>query len=153
MAGQISLSQARPTACFSISPTMLCVRLLSGEASTVPLGDDLDLSDVKGLKQHLHQLHGMPLRFRQRLLLHGQILDDEAKLDLSVELELILLSYCLAPETEKLLSAASTGSVAEVGTRPKYCRSSSVLIAGRQGEVANSGFWGFPKPQTLNPKP
>ena len=45
---------------------MLRITQLSGEELTsLPLAE---LSDVKALKQRLHQQHGMPPRFRQRLL-------------------------------------------------------------------------------------
>ena len=92
---------------------MLSVRWLSGkELAQVPRLDEL--GDVKGLKRHLHQLRGLPPRFRQRILLHGQILDDATKLELLMELELILLSYCAGPKPDELISAGLRGSVAEV---------------------------------------
>ena len=100
---------------------MLRVKMLSGEElARVPLQDGL--CDVKGLKRLLHQQHGLPPRFSQRLLFRGQILDDATKLDFPMELELVLLSYCASPRTEELLSAASRGSVAEVGTHATSCR-------------------------------
>ena len=93
---------------------MLRVRLLSGEeVANVPLQDEL--SDVKALKQHLHQRHGLPPRFRQRLLLHGEILDDATKLDSTMELELVQLSYC-ASQAKELITAGVHGAVAEART-------------------------------------
>ena len=93
---------------------MLGVRMISGkELAKVALSEELT---VRALKQQLHLLHGMPPRFRQRLLLKGQCLDDAAKIDRPMELELVLLSYHVAPALrEELLSASSQGSVAEVG--------------------------------------
>ena len=57
---------------------MLRITLLSGEEVTsLALAE---LSDVKALKQRLHQQHGLPPRFRQRLLHEGNTLDDAVKL-------------------------------------------------------------------------
>ena len=109
--------------------------MLSGEElAKVPLKDEL--CDVKRLKQHLHQQHGFPRRFSQRLLLRGQILDDATKLDVPVDLELVLLSYSAFPQTEKLLSAAYLGSVAEDGAR-------TVQMIGGSNKAVDSGCWGF----------
>ena len=45
---------------------MLHVRMLSGhEVASIPVEK---VSSVRGVKQRLHQLHGLPPRFRQRLL-------------------------------------------------------------------------------------
>ena len=95
---------------------MICIRLLSGdELVKVPLQSASgEVKDVKGLQQCLHQLHGMPPRFRQRMLLHGQILDDATKLDSPMELELVLLPYSEALDTERFMSAALRGSAVEV---------------------------------------
>ena len=77
---------------------MLCVRMLSGEElAKVPLDE---VSDVRSLKQHLHQLHGLPPRFRQRILLHGQRLDDATRIDSSQELEIVLLTYTAASDQD-----------------------------------------------------
>ena len=95
---------------------MLSVRLLSGEeVAKVPLQEEL--RDVRSLKQNLHRLHGLPPRFRQRLLLDGEALEDAARIDAPVELELVLLASSAVSDLqmEELLSAASHGSVAEVG--------------------------------------
>ena len=55
-------------------PVMLHIKRLSGEEVTsVYL---TELSDVKALKQRLHQQHGLPPRFRQRLLHKSSTLDD-----------------------------------------------------------------------------
>ena len=53
---------------------MLQVRMLSGEMVTsIPVEE---IHDVKSLKLRLNQLHGLPPRFRQRLLLSGVPLED-----------------------------------------------------------------------------
>ena len=52
---------------------------MSGEELTITLEEDL-IPDVRALKQHLNQLQDLPPRFRQRLLLHGQCLEDTATL-------------------------------------------------------------------------
>ena len=50
---------------------MLHITLLSGaEIAHVPL---VELADVKALKQQLHAHHGLPPRFRQRLLYEGNL--------------------------------------------------------------------------------
>ena len=56
---------------------------------------------MKALKQELHQQHGFPLRFRQRLFPCGSLstLDDTAKLDSETDLELVLLT-CLGGPNE-----------------------------------------------------
>ena len=54
---------------------MLRIRKLTGEeVASLPLAE---LSDVKMLKQRLHQQHGLPPCFRQRLL---ELADDIATL-------------------------------------------------------------------------
>ena len=59
--------------------SMLRIRMLSGEElASAPVED---LSNVRELKQTLHQLKGMPPRFRQRLLLDGASLADSTKLE------------------------------------------------------------------------
>ena len=93
---------------------MLCVRLLSGEeVASVPLEE---LSDVKALKQQLHRLHCLPARFSQRLSLSGNLLDDTAKLDSPMELELVLLPYAATSQTQvdEFTTASAAGSVSQV---------------------------------------
>ena len=58
---------------------------MSGEELTTVLEDDL-LLDVRAFKQHLNHLRDLPPRLRQRLLLHGQCLEDTATLDSAMEL-------------------------------------------------------------------
>ena len=72
---------------------MLQIRSLSGEIVAVEELQEQaeELSDVRSLKRRLNQFHGMATRFRQRFLLHGEILEDTAKLELSVDLTLVLL--------------------------------------------------------------
>ncbi|CAE7376770.1 unnamed protein product [Symbiodinium sp. CCMP2456] len=63
---------------------MLHVRKLSGEeVACIPL---VELSDVKSLKQRLHQQHGLPPRFRQRLLHMENTLDDAVMLESLLDL-------------------------------------------------------------------
>ena len=70
---------------------MLHVRMLSGEAVTSILVEEMD--DVEALKQRLTQLHGFPPRFRQRVLFNGEILEEGLKLDSPKTLDLILLTF------------------------------------------------------------
>ena len=87
---------------------MLRVLQMSGEeVAAVPVEE---LSDVKALKHRLRQHHGMPPRFRQRLLLHHTqtILDDNAELEGGRTLQLLLLNFNEpSPATDELTAAAS----------------------------------------------
>ena len=95
---------------------MLRVRMLSGEeVDRLPVGE---LSDVKELKLRLHQLHGLPTRFRQRLLRDGKCMDDSVMLDSPMDLDLVLLAYSAASQEQhsSLWAAADSGSATEVRT-------------------------------------
>ena len=73
-----------------------------------------ELSDAKALKRALSRKHGLPPRFRQRLFHRGSPVDDSAPLDSILELQLVVLSYSLAPmEAEELATAFVNGSVSE----------------------------------------
>ena len=73
----------------AIPKAMLHIRSLAGEELVkVPLGE---VSEVRELKRHLHRLHNLPVRFRQRLFFCGSLLDDDAKLDAPMDLDLLLL--------------------------------------------------------------
>ena len=63
----------------------------------MPLGE---LSNVRSLKQQLTHLHGLPPRFRQRLLRGGENLDDTAELDSPMNLDLVLLPFAEVSETQ-----------------------------------------------------
>ncbi|CAE6940098.1 Kidins220, partial [Symbiodinium sp. CCMP2456] len=92
---------------------MLQVSMLSGETVTsIPVGK---IDDVKGLKQHLTQLHGFPPRFRQRVFLHGELLEEAVKLDSPMTLDLVLLAFAGVSEkqVEELAAAAQQGSISE----------------------------------------
>ena len=67
---------------------MLQIRMLSGEAVTsIPVKNKI--RDVRGVKQHLNRRHGLPPRFRQRVLLRDEIVDDSVILDSSVDLYVV----------------------------------------------------------------
>ena len=51
------------------------------------------LPDILSLKRQLHSL-GEPPRFRQRLLLDGSILGDEAVVDRPMDLQLVVIPFC-----------------------------------------------------------
>ena len=87
---------------------MVRINTISGEELTTALKEDL-VPDVRALKQHLHQLHDLPPRFRQRLLLHGQCLEDSAALHPAMELQLVVLAFIPNPsldEVQKFTAAA-----------------------------------------------
>ena len=97
---------------------MLHVRMLSGEAVTsIPVEDAEEILDVKGLKRHLTQLHGLPPRFRQRVLFHHSSLEDAVKLDSPMDLDLVLLPFADVSQEQvaELSAAAMRGSVSKVG--------------------------------------
>ncbi|OLQ11090.1 Ankyrin repeat domain-containing protein 50 [Symbiodinium microadriaticum] len=94
---------------------MLRITLLSGEElASLPLRQ---LSDVKALKQRLHEQHGLPPRFRQRLLHEGKALDDAVRLDVAMDLQAVVLPFREeygSVWSAHLLDAAANGSVTEV---------------------------------------
>ena len=78
---------------------MLRISRISGEELTTALEEEL-VPNVKALKQHLHQLYGLPPRFRQRLLLDGQCLEDTATLHSAMELQLVVLAFIPNPSPD-----------------------------------------------------
>ncbi|CAE7871385.1 unnamed protein product, partial [Symbiodinium microadriaticum] len=93
---------------------MLRITLLSGEDLTsIPCAE---LSDVQALKQRLHHQHGLPPRFRQRLLHEGNILDDAFELDSPMDLQVLTLPFSEASDTQRdrLYEASGSGPAAEV---------------------------------------
>ena len=79
----------------------IIIRRVSGEELTITLQEDL-FPDVRALKQQLNQLHGLAPRCRQRLLLHGQCLEDTATLQPGMELELVILAFIPNPSPEEV---------------------------------------------------
>ena len=77
-----------------------------------------ELSDVKALKRRLHQHHGLPPRFRQRLFNNGEILDDDFQLDSAMDLQVLIVSFCDASQDQRreLCAAAMDGRLAEAGS-------------------------------------
>ena len=90
---------------------MLRIRRVSGEELTIPLEEDL-VPDVRALKQHLNQLQDLPPRFRQRLLLNGQCLEDTFTVHSAMELELVVLAFITNPsphQVQEFTAAAGAG--------------------------------------------
>ena len=87
--------------------------MLSGEAVTSIAVEEI--CDVRGLKRRLHQLHGLPPRFRQRVLAHAQDLEDSVPLDSPMDLDLVLLSFTDVSESQgdNLVDAARRGFMVE----------------------------------------
>ena len=78
---------------------MLRVTQLSGEEVTsIPLAE---LSDVRALKQRLHRQHGLPPRFRQRLLQEGNTVDDAMKLDAPIDLQVVAMAFSDPSDEQK----------------------------------------------------
>eukprot|EP00439_Symbiodinium_sp_Y106_P072998 s742_g13.t1 len=93
---------------------MLRITLLSGqELTSIAVEDALD---VKALKQRLNKSHGLPPRFRQRLLQEGQTLDDAFQLDSPMDLQVVLTTFAKPShcQVEQLIIAARDGFVSEV---------------------------------------
>ena len=103
---------------FTMLFTTLRVIQLSGEQVAAVPGEEL--RNVKALKQRLHQRHGMPPRFRQRLLLNGTeaTLDDHAKLHASMVLQILRLPFRSASYADvvELNFAAARRDPAEAGS-------------------------------------
>ena len=102
---------------------MLRVRMISGEeVAHMPVEE---LSDARALKRQLNRSHGLPVRFRQRLFLGGNLLDDTVQLDSSMELELVLLPYSMTSraEAKELADASANGSISKV----RLCRTKLIL--------------------------
>ncbi|CAE7370189.1 mask, partial [Symbiodinium sp. KB8] len=97
-----------------INTQMLHVWKASGrELAAVRLEE---LSDVRALKRYLQGLCGVP-RFRQMLLYDGRSLEDDLRLDMPLDLHLVLLSFPCDITTEardQLVIAAGDGSVSQV---------------------------------------
>mmetsp|Transcript_66832 Transcript_66832/g.156617 ORF Transcript_66832/g.156617 Transcript_66832/m.156617 type:complete len:233 (-) Transcript_66832:8-706(-) len=110
---------------------MLRITQLSGEELTsIPIEE---LSDVKALKQRLHENHGLPPRFRQRLLHGGTTLDDAAKLDSVMDLEVVALhGFCEASESQRtaLCHAIERDSMEEVEELLQIPLDPDAMIAG-----------------------
>ena len=84
---------------------------------------------MRGLKQLLNQRHGLPPRFRQRVLAHGKYLEDSATLDSPMDLCLVLLSFTdvLQSQVDDLVAAAQQGSMTEVGGEERSSRDTSFM--------------------------
>ena len=93
---------------------MLRIRMLSGAVLTSIAVEEVQ--DARSVKLHLHQMHGCPPRFRQRLFLHGEMLEDHVRLDNSMDLDLVLLTFVESSQerVDDLGSAAGDGRQPEV---------------------------------------
>ncbi|CAE7458671.1 Kidins220 [Symbiodinium natans] len=94
---------------------MLRVRMLGEAVASIPVEQ---IRDVRSLKRHLHRYHGLPPRFRQRVLLHGECLEDTATLDAPTDLSLVLVPFAdvSRQQASDLPGAACQGWIAEVET-------------------------------------
>ncbi|CAE7946390.1 Ankyrin repeat domain-containing protein 50 [Symbiodinium microadriaticum] len=74
---------------------MLHITQLSGEElARIPVAE---IEDVRSLKLRLHQRHGLPTRFRQKLVHEGRNLDDDEKLDTAMDLTVLVLAFVEPP--------------------------------------------------------
>ena len=105
-----SQSQQLPPCTGAWPGAMLRITLLSGEeVASLPLKE---LSDVKALKQRLHEQHRLPPRFRQRLLHEGKTLDDAVALDSAMDLQMLIIE-AWEDQRPELCEAARAGLVTE----------------------------------------
>ena len=102
-----------------------------------------EVSSIRDVKQRLHQLYGLPPRFRQRLILGGANLDDAASLDSPLDLELVVLSFSSPSDTEAddLPTAVRHGSVEQVGclAHDRAIRGVLVSCQGQHAASNNKG--------------
>ncbi|OLP97919.1 Ankyrin-2 [Symbiodinium microadriaticum] len=95
---------------------MLHIRMMSGEkVASIPVEE---VEDVMTLKQELSRRHGLPPRFRQQLVLQGHAMEDAAKLDspVDLDLELVLLPWTLesGARSDEMVNAAWNSQTSEV---------------------------------------
>ena len=90
------------------------------------------VDDVRALKLLLHSEHGLPARFRQRLVylnsVSDGVLDDFVKLDSPMDLQLVLIPYVQSSQidADKLTAAAAEGSLSEVGLSHPLSKAASL---------------------------
>ena len=110
------ISQFRKFDSRTASPSrMLRICMMSGaELAAVPVEEVISVREVKRL---LHQQHGLPPRFRQRLVLNGASLDDADELASPQDLELVVLPFCNASvqQVYEFRAAAGDGLVQQAG--------------------------------------
>ena len=89
------------------------------EVACIPVAE-LAAADcqVAALKRRLNVVHGLPSRFMQKLYLRGEPgkpLDETAQVDSPMDIELVVVPYLTASETQanELLAAAKYGSTSE----------------------------------------
>ncbi|CAE7354943.1 AKT1 [Symbiodinium pilosum] len=124
---------------------MLRVWLTSGEeVASLPVEN---LTDVKNLKLHLQGLCGLT-RFRQRLLHEGVPLYDTVTLDVPMDLQLVLLPFTDASDSDMFeMTAAATWPdhfwIEELLQRPQDPNLldgegyAALHVACRQGHIEN----------------
>ncbi|CAE7945673.1 ANKRD50, partial [Symbiodinium sp. KB8] len=128
---------------FAIFLNMLQLRMLSGEAVTsIPVEE---IQDVKGLKQRLSDLHGLPPRFRQRVFFHGEPLKDDMTLDSPMNLDLVLLTFADVSQrqVDELAAAALQGSLSEVESLMQLPQDPDLIVFGQQPALTIASFQGY----------
>ena len=103
-----------------------------------------ELSDVRSLKRRLNQFHGMATRFRQRFFLRGEILEDTAKLESSMDLTLVLmpLADISQSQADDLVAAAERGSVAEVESMLQLPQDPNLLDSDGRAALVYASYEG-----------
>ncbi|CAE7471533.1 unnamed protein product [Symbiodinium sp. CCMP2456] len=120
--------------------------LVSGvQLTSLPL---TELSDVKDLKQHLNQQHGLPPRFRQRLLHEGAALDDAVKLDTAFHLKLVAATS-QGTDTRKRRAAGAQRSFAGDGASKRRLEPEAVPPPRRRKRLAEENLRNFVEPDTV----
>ena len=92
----------------------------NSEVASVPAGE---VTTVRALKLVLNKQHGFPPRFRQRLFLRGDLLEDAFELATSMDmvLEFLVLDFAnvSSQQVEELIRAAEFAELSEVGKAQK----------------------------------
>ena len=128
-----------------LSTVMLRIRRVSGDELTIALDED-SVPDVRALKQHLNQLYGLPPRFRQRLLLHGECLEDTDTLHSAMELELVVLAFVPNPspdEVQEFTAAAYAGDFDKVSAQNETRFPHTTSLKDQMNDVFGALYYGI----------
>ena len=107
--------------------------MVSGEELTIALEEGL-VPNVGAVKQQLTQRHGSPARFRQRLLLRGQCLEDTAAVHAGMDLEVVVSAFIpdRSPDEVQEFTVA-----AEAGDFDKVHAENETDIRTLHGDIVN----------------
>lgn len=116
------------------------MRMLSGEeVASVPAEE---VTNVRALKLVLNKQHGFPPRFRQRLFLHGDPLEDAFELATSTDivLEFVVLDFVSVSlqQVEKLIGAATFAKLSKVESMLQLPQDPNLTSPSGETALANA---------------